>query len=128
VSYEPKAGQFLHASCSDEDVYEILGAGKDANGCQTLDVRVLDLNEIIHFQHDQEAKLDDPARWICPLTRAELPPGVHVILRGMQWRDITDEGDDVVRIVVNAPEGGCYRCCELFSVHASAGGRDPVKP
>jgi hypothetical protein len=128
VSYQPKVGHYLHASCSDRDVYEILGSGEDANGVPTIDVRVLDLNEILHFEHDNDAKGDgSDEKWFAPLTHAELPDGVFIILRGMQWR-LTDSGyDNVERIVVNAPEGGCYRCSYLFSVHASPGGRDPVR-
>ena len=127
MGFEPKAGQYLHASCSDADVYKVIGSGLDENGAPTIDVRVLDLNEILHFEHDNDASPGDKDKWVAPLTNAELPEGVHVILRGMQWRS-TDAGyDDVERIVVNAPEGGCYRCCYLFSVYASPGGRDPVR-
>lgn len=50
MTYAPKPGQYLHASCSDEDVYEIIGSGEDDNGAPTLDVRVIDLNEILHFR------------------------------------------------------------------------------
>lgn len=126
MTYEPKSGHYLHASCSDTDVYEIIGSGVDDNGTPTIDVRVIDLNEIIHFEHDNNAKDNDT--WVNPLTRVELQPGTHVILRGMQWRSTDTPGyDDVENIIVNGPVGGCFRCCYLFSVHASPGGRDPVK-
>jgi hypothetical protein len=48
MTYKPKPWQCLHASCSDEDVYEIIGPGKDANGRSTLDVRVIDLNAMLN--------------------------------------------------------------------------------
>jgi hypothetical protein len=128
MAYEPRPGHYLHASCSDADVYEIVGSGKDGNGHQTIDVRVIDLNEILHFEHDEDAKGDgSDGKWVAPLTDAELPDGVHVVLRGMQWRAAGAGYDNVEHIVVNGPEGGCYRCCYLFSVHASPGGRDPVR-
>lgn len=128
MTYAPKPGQYLHASCSDEDVYEIIGSGEDDNGAPTLDVRVIDLNEILHFRDDNGRKgASAEDRWDHPLTRAELPEGVHVVLRGVQWRETTRGYEGVVRVNVNAPEGGCYGCCYLFSVHASPGGRDPVR-
>ncbi|MDE2022222.1 MAG: hypothetical protein KGI71_04930 [Patescibacteria group bacterium] len=128
MPYEPKPGHYLHASCSDKTVYEIIGSGKDANGAPTIDVRVLDLNAVLHFEHDDDATGDgSDGKWFVPRTVAELPEGVHVVFRGMQWRPARPGYDDAERIEVNAPEGGCYRCCNLFSVHASPGGRDPVR-
>jgi hypothetical protein len=120
VTYEPKPGHFLHASCSDKDVYEIIGSGQDANGRPTIDVRVLDANEVLHFE-------DGKGDWTDPATTAELPLDVFLILRGMQWRPVVPGDEDVERVVVNGPQGGCYRCCYLLSVHASPGGRDPVQ-
>ena len=128
MTYQPQPGHFLHASCSAEDVYEIIGAGADANGAPTIDVRVIDVNEIIHYEHDNDAKGDgSDEKWFAPLTTAELPAGVHLILRGLQWRQVPAGYDDVVRIVVNGPVGGCYRCCYLFGVYAAPGGDKPVR-
>ena len=119
MSYEPKIGQYLFAPCSQQDVYEIVGVGKDDNDAATIDVRVIDLNEVLHFENDNLG-------WRDPLTRAELPAGVSVIFRGMQWRQTTSGSGGQIWIVVNSPKGGCYRCVSLFSVRASPGGKDPV--
>jgi len=125
MKYEPKPGHYLHASCSDTDLYEVVGSGQDANGHSTLDVRVLNLNEILHFGHDGDAQGDgSDGKWLAPLTVAELPAGVHVVLRGLQWRGASAGDDDVERVEVNAPQGGCYRCCYLFSVR---GARELIK-
>lgn len=129
MSYEPKPGQYLHASCSDVDVYEIIGAGQDENGAPTIDVRVIDLDELFHFAHEDDAEGDgSDEKWFAPLTTAELPLGVHVILRGLQWRPRPNGYKNGYVIEVNAPEGGCYSCCYRMTVHASPGGRDPVTP
>ena len=122
MAYEPKPGQFLRSSCAGEDIYEIVGAGKDENGFPTIDVRVLDVNDLLHFEHNDDGEPGGP-KFFAPLTRAELP-GVSLILRGMQWHPGVVGGD--VAIVVNAPKGGCFRCCYLLWVYDSPGGKDPV--
>lgn len=118
MSYEPKAGHFLRSSCSASDVYEILGSGKDENGEPTIDVRVLNLGAVIHCD-DSDDSMESP------LTRAELPAGVHLVLRHLQWTPCKDIGG-VQFIRVNGPMGGCSRCCYLLMVHASPDGKDPV--
>jgi hypothetical protein len=44
----------------------------------------------------------------------------------MQYRLADTAHDNCVRMWVNAPEGGCYRCCYLFSVCRDRGGRSRV--
>jgi hypothetical protein len=126
----PEVGQYLHASCSDLDVYRILGRSQDENGQNVIDVEVLDINEVVHFDHDNDARGDgSDGKWSRPLSRIELPEGTRVIIRDMQWRDTgpVTVSDEHQGIVVNSPVGGCYRCSNLMWVYRSPGGRDPVK-
>lgn len=112
-----KPGQYLHASCSAEDVYRILAVGEDANGHQTIDVEVLELGSVMHFEND----IDDVKGFNYPCTTVELPKDTNLVFRGMQYKQLSSDRN---LIVVNAPVGGCYRCCYLFSVHDNPGGGD----
>lgn len=112
ATYAPQPGHWLRATCSAEDVYEVLAVGRDANGRPTLDARV---NAILHFEPDDV------------LTRDELPEGVSLVLRGLRWDPVVDvSGEGLAVLRVFSPVGGCYRCTDLLYAHASSGGRDPI--
>lgn len=116
MTYQPQVGHYLHASCSDADVYEIIGVGRDDNEQPTIDVRVCDPHEVIHF----EADLDDASGFGNPLTEIQCE---RLVFHNMLWKDWTKESDTFATVQVNGPEGGCFRCCYLLSVHTEPGGR-----
>jgi len=97
-------GALLFSSCAGAHFGRVLRVGKDDNGVDVIDVEVFDANEAVHF----ELKCKEfPA--VRP--RVELPEGVNMILRdGYKWAANS--------LLVGTPVGGCFRCSQLFSVHA----------
>lgn len=104
---ELKPGMWLHASCSDEWYGPILRVGKDDNESDVIDLTVPDINEFIDCERWSERGETAPS-----LMRVECGP---VVFRDLQWRPVKDSSD---LIECNTPGHGCYRCTELFSVHA----------
>lgn len=108
----PRAGLLLHASCSDCYVAEIRSVGTDDNDAPAVDVLVFDINEILHWpDEDEKGELN-------PLTRAELPAGAFLVLRDVLYRTIGEDG-----IILNLPDGGCFRCSKLFTMCEPGGVR-----
>lgn len=103
----PKIGQWLYASCSAVDYGEIVAVGIDDNGVSTIDIRVEDPQELIHF--DEE--FGGPGFGRNALTTLEIPAGVSLILRGLQYREV---GEDLIEC--HTPGSGCYRCTKLFTL------------
>lgn len=117
----------LYASCSAEFVYEVIGYGADANDALTLDLRVMCLNDVVHFGHDDTQGSATEPDFRNPLTRLELPDGVSLVMRDVQYRQVGEGFGGVARIVVNGPEGGCHRCCYLFGVYEGKDLNRPVR-
>lgn len=112
---DPKPGQFLYASCAGENIYEVLKSYKDDNGAPVLDVRVLDLNEVVSFGDGNGVEDIAKGKWDAnPLTRIELPPGTTVIFRGLLWRAANAEYPKLIEVA--GPPGLCYRCSILMSI------------
>lgn len=133
----PAPGVLLFSSCLGEDGFRIRSVGSDVNGTPCVDLDVFDLNEMLHFTHVEQ---DDPARHraeprapsahgcldkkhpgfgFAPLTRLDVPEDLNPVLRDVQYKH-DPEGRYPETIVLNMPEGGCYRCCYLFNMHTGA--------
>src|SRR5215469_6119400 len=99
-------GDMLHSSCSDLDVYEVIGVGDS-----TLALRVLQPNEAIHFDADNDDTDDIDFD-------AHVEPGAHIVFSNVQYRIVQEEDAAFsdTWIVICAPLGGCYRCTRLFYV------------
>ena len=100
----PAVGQWLMASCSAQSYGRILAVRKDANGLDTIDIEVSDPNDLI-IKIDQDPGFEQGS-----LTTLEVPDGVKLILRGVQY---LMNGD---RITCNTPGDGCFRCVKFFSL------------
>jgi hypothetical protein len=101
----PKVGQWLHASCSDEYFGQVKRVYVDVNGAPVIDIELVDVNEAVHF--------DDFDKMKNPVSRLQLPAGVKATLVEVQYEANSNDGV----IVCNTPEGGCYRCCRLFTLN-----------
>jgi hypothetical protein len=117
----PAPGVLLFSSCLGEDAFRIRSVGSDVNGTPCVDLDVFDLNAMLHFTHVEQ---DDPARDIpgfgfAPFTRLDVPEDLNPVLRNVQYKH-DPEGRYPETIVLNMPEGGCYRCCYLFNMHTGA--------
>ncbi len=104
----PKPGHWLYASCSALDYGQILRVGKDANGMDIVDIRVLDASDLTWTPLADNDK-DSSEFGANPLIYAELPPGVHVILRDVQYR-MSAAGS----IECDTPGNHCFRCTKFF--------------
>jgi len=137
-----KIGDVLHASCSDEFYGEIIRIGEDENKQPVIDIIVNNANDLIDIDEDSQFPESQYA-----LTNIELPEGVKIILRDLQYklspmdyefeRD-SDESNQVsylapvhtyksigYSIVCRTPGNNCYRCTKLFSVMRKT---TPAKP
>ena len=119
----PAPGVLLFSSCLGVDAFRIRSVGSDVNGTPCVDLDVFDLNEMLHFTHVEQ---DDPARdkkhpgfGFAPFTRLDVPEDLNPVLRDVQYKH-DPEGPYPETIVLNMPEGGCYRCCYLFNMHTGA--------
>ncbi|OAI39601.1 hypothetical protein AYO40_01165 [Planctomycetaceae bacterium SCGC AG-212-D15] len=137
---ELKAGQWLHASCSDEWYGPILRVGKDANNQDVIDIR-LPLNDFLTYDHfGRHGELQDDGKpGASPLTRVgddrnELAVAAdfleergfvaaaaalrdEVLFTDLMWKPVKLEWTDDPYINLNPPGDGCYRCTQFFSVH-----------
>jgi len=106
---KPEAGQYLYASCSDSDYGQIVAVGEDANGAPTIDIRLIDPQDLV--------TCDDHGTngWRDPLTTLEVTG--DLVLRGVQWRP--GEGHKGF-IVCNTPGSECFRCTKLFQLRNEA--------
>lgn len=118
-----KAGQFLHASCSDT-YFPILRVGEDSNGTPTMDIEVENINDFIQCRWypdcDDEIEGNQLNRCMNIMTVEHTGP---VIFRDLQYKD----GGFLFGfnwVTCNTPGNGCYRCTELFSVRNTK--NDPV--
>lgn len=100
---EPKVGQYLYATCSAEDYGRILSVGVDDNGVPTIDIEVFHPNDLISCDDEDDGFNSNG------LESLEVPEGVKLILRNLQWKD---KGDGFIRC--NTPANHCYRCTKLF--------------
>ena len=105
----PKVGQWLYSSCSASSYGEILNVGNDGNGSNVIDIRVCDIDDFAYIEYEMDDSSDSNFIVNPPLTTAELPKGVNVILRNVQYKLMTDE-----YIECNTPGNGCFRCTKLF--------------
>lgn len=105
----PKVGQWLHASCSDEYYGQIVAVGTDENDTPTIDIRLEDPDDLAGVDGEREG-------WQMSLTTIEVPEGVKLILRNVQWK-ATDSANGAEKIVCNTPGRGCYRCTSLFTLN-----------
>lgn len=99
----PKVGQYLYASCSAQDYGKIIAVGRDDNGVTTIDIEVFHPDDLISCDDEGDGFNSHG------LEHLELPPGVNLILRNLQWKDV---GDGLIRC--NTPANNCYRCTKLF--------------
>jgi len=105
----PKIGQWLYASCSAEDYGQIVAVGEDDNGVPTIDIRLSNPQDLV--------TCEDETEWADPLTTLEVPPGVALVLRHVQWRPGSGDGvDGATFIVCNTPGSECFRCTKLFQL------------
>lgn len=113
----PKPGQFLYASCAGENIYEVLKVYHDENHADVLDVRVLNLNEVVSFGSGGGMKALERGDWGAnPLTRIEIPEGTPVIFRALLWRASDPNPKYPEMIEVAGPPGLCYRCSILMHI------------
>ena len=123
----PAPGVLLFSSCLGEDGFRIRSVGSDVNGTPCVDLDVFDLNEMLHFTHrgfthlgqDDDRDKKHPGFGYAPLTRLDVPEDLNPVLRDVQYKH-DPEGRYPETIVLNMPEGGCYRCCYLFNMHTGA--------
>lgn len=108
----PQVGDWLYASCSAEWWGPIVSVGRDANGADTIDFDVSDLDEFVHFGDLDKAKP--------PLSTIEIDASgpVRVVFRQVQYK-LIDEYPGMLEC--NTPRGGCYRCCKLFTLVSKHG-------
>lgn len=109
----PRVGQYLYASCSAEDYGKIIAIGKDGNGVNCIDIEVYNPDDLLSFNDENESS---PA-----LTHIELPKGVRIILRNVQYKN--QNWDWAYGIECNTPGNNCYRCTKSFIVKD-----EPVRP
>jgi hypothetical protein len=103
-------GKYLYASCSAKDYGRILAVGEDANGVPTIDIEVLNVGELIHYDDDLENGENH-------LTSLKLEgTDARLILRGVQYKMSTTPGYPD-NIVCDTPGDGCYRCTKIFTLH-----------
>lgn len=111
----PKPGQFLYASCAGENIYEVLKVYHDENHADVLDVRVLDLNDVVSFGSRGGMEAIERGDWDAnPLTRIEIPEGTTVIFRALLWRAPDPKYPDMIEVA--GPPGLCYRCSILVHI------------
>ena len=104
----PRPGQWLYSSCAGSDFGQILRVGLDANGQPVLDVRICDLNDLLHCENT-----DDEALWPWnPLTVARLEGAASVVLVDLLYK-VHDAGTHL-SVQCATPEGGCFRCSQCF--------------
>lgn len=118
----PAPGVLLFSSCQGQDGFRIRSVGSDVNGTPCVDLDVFDLNEMLHFTHVEQDEARDkkhPGFGFAPLTRLDVPEDLNPVLRDVQYKH-DPEGRYPETIVLNMPEGGCYRCCYLFNMHTGA--------
>lgn len=103
---DPKPGQYLWASCAGDNYGRVIAVGVDGNGAPTIDIELKSVGDLISSEDDDE--------WPNPdLTQAEVPEGVKVILRNVQWR-AGFVSDGISTIHCRTPGNGCYRCTKFF--------------
>lgn len=103
----PKIGQYLYATCADEDYGKILAVGKDENGVDCIDIEVFDPNNLLSFNDNKE----NPTN---PLTRLEISEGAKIILRDLQYKNSNAVWAYIIEC--NTPGNNCYRCTKSFIV------------
>lgn len=111
----PRPGQFLYASCAGENIYEVLKVYHDDNHADVLDVRVLDLNEVVSFGSSGGVEAIKKGEWDAnPLTRIDVSPGATVTFRGLLWRPASERYPELIEVA--GPPGLCYRCSILMHI------------
>lgn len=100
----PQVGQYLFASCSAEDYGRVVAVGQDANGASTIDIEVLQPDDLVDCSDDSDVGTN-------PLTTLEVPEGVKLVLRHVQYRAVEDR-----YIICNTPGNNCFRCTKLFKL------------
>lgn len=108
-----QAGWWLHFSCSDEWVGPIVKAYDNEDGDPVIDIDVADINEFVFFE-DYNADQQTPERYWGSLTRIE-PAAVRIV--ELCYKLKPDEPRAGTYCELRMPEGGCYRCTTLCSVH-----------
>lgn len=110
----PRVGQWLFASCSAKYYGEVLAVGEDSNGTPTIDVRVEHPLDLVWFGGDTDDNWTPEMGGFGfhVLSRLEIPDGVKLVLRDLQYQDLGDEF-----IEVYTPGDGCYRCTKMFALH-----------
>ncbi len=111
IPVAPKVGQYLFSSCAGSDYGRIISVGNDANKRQTIDIEIFGPNDLISCEGDNDP---DSPQWPV-LTTLEVPEGVNLILRNVQW-EIKGATDFGTMIECNTPGNGCYRCTKLFTL------------
>lgn len=96
-----KAGDVLHASCSDTD-YKVLAVGKDLNGNDCLTIEVEDINDFI----DDDSTFGDEPNLMYVEPKA-------AIFYDVPWRVFCGDTD---RVELRTPGTGCYLCTKVFSI------------
>lgn len=104
----PKCGQYLYASCAGWDYGRILVVGQDTNGAPVIDIEV--------FHPDDLLSCDDNGFDQTGLEAIELPEGVNIILKRVQYKLPEGADEDWKPIICNTPGNNCYRCTKLFTL------------
>ena len=112
----PEVGQYLSASCAATDYGQIVAVGEDDNGAPTIDIRLIDPQDLVTVDDDE---------WEDPLTTLEVTgdPALRgdLILRYVQWRPSKGPSDDDgTYIICNTPGSECFRCTKLFQLRNEA--------
>lgn len=105
----PKIGQYLFASCSGQDVGQIVATGEDANCVPTIDIVVFDYNEFLSV----EEEFSEVGVALTTFDLEESDGPARVILRFVQYK-FADDDEITPRLICNTPGDNCFRCSKLF--------------
>lgn len=109
---EPAPGVYLYASCSAEEYGRIVAVGEDSNGNPTIDIEVLHPNDLIDCEDEEGGEWEHALTWL------EVPAGVTLILRDVQYRiDPSKSPEYPAVIICNTPGNSCFRCTKMFTMY-----------
>lgn len=110
IKMTPKIGQLLWSSCAGESYGKILAVGVDDNKTPVIAIELTTISDIA-WTNDEDETFPQP-----DLHFVEIPPGVHVILRDIQYKlwEPCEDGRQIIEC--RTPGNGCYRCTKCFTL------------